>query len=1141
MRLSLAVGWLVICTSIGCASRTVVAAQPVDGGNVQLARYPSISPDGKTIVFSWHGDLWKVPSAGGTALRLTSHPADDLVSAWSPDGRSIAFLTARTGDLNVHVMSVDGTNVRPLTATDRPITLNGWMTAADGSHRVVLSVRNEMDVYPGFRPATVSVEGGEIELIHDAFGLEPSVSPDGQRVLFTRGMSGWWRRGYTGPDSRELWLFDRNAQTFTQLTRWSGNDGMGKWLDDRRYVFLSTRPNHVANLFLRTLGDDDANAVALTDFAESDVEWFDVARDGKSIVFSRWGRLYTLDVNKPRQPVALTITAADEDVERIVKDVARSVTEASLSPDGKTLAVIAYGQVFVRSTEPKSPTRRVSTGVARCSDLAWSADGARLFFVSRESGIEEIVAATVRLTREEARRELEATPSATTRPATLPATMPDPSVTTEPTTTAAVAPATTTAATRPSKPDPARWADAVAFDMETISRSELGDQDPVPSPDGTRLAFRRGNGSLVVMDLSSRQTRTLLDAWSTQLEFTWSPDSRWIAYVTEDQNFNSDIWIVPSDGSKPAVNITRHPDNDYNPQFNADGRILAFLSQRKDNEPDVYMVWLDESMETLSPADLDAYFKDVASSARTRKPPTTGPSSRPATRGVGGEESAGKSKRPALENPDLDDAWLRVRRVTSFHGNEGSLLLSPAGDRFYFLATLGTQRGLHTATLDTLEPKRLGTSSTIRPQQLSLSGDQLVFVDQSRAGIMKLPAGESEFLDLADRLVLDAQSFSRARFVEAARIMATQFYHPTMKDMDWAGLTGKYQALADAARTAGEFEYVVTRLFGELNASHTGIDLPDAPSPNRQPPGKLGVVARRVADGFEVTRVLDGAPAGKGWSKLLPGDVITAIDFARPDPSATLDSLLLGKAGRETVVTVRRGGPDGHARDYHLLLTPISSAQLTPIIYDDWRLRNARLVEEWSNGQLGYIHVRGMDQNSLDVFERDLFAAASGKKGLIIDVRNNGGGWTTDRLLASIMAPRHAYTVPRGLHPSIRDGYPQDRLFIQRYDLPINLLCNEKSFSNAEIIAHAFKTLKRGTLVGQQTAGGVISTGSATLVDGTTVRVPFRGWYLPDGIDMENNGAVPDLLVPQTPEDESRGEDAQLRAAVEDLLKRLSK
>ena len=207
--------------------------------------------------------------------------------------------------------------------------------------------------------------------------------------------------------------------------------------------------------------------------------------------------------------------------------------------------------------------------------------------------------------------------------------------------------------------------------------------------------------------------------------------------------------------------------------------------------------------------------------------------------------------------------------------------------------------------------------------------------------------------------------------------------------------------------------------------------------------------------------------------------------------------------------------------------------------YRAWRRHTAELVGEWSGGRLGYIHIQGMSQPSLDVFERDLFAACDGKDGLIIDVRNNGGGWTTDRLMSSIMAQPHAYTIPRGADPKDVGHYPQDRLFIQRYTLPINMLCNEKSFSNAEICSHAFKTYKRGTLVGQSTWGGVISTGGFGLIDGTFVRLPFRGWFLNDGTDMENAGAVPDIIIEQTPEAESRNDDEQLRAAVDDLLKRL--
>jgi tricorn protease len=306
--------------------------------------------------------------------------------------------------------------------------------------------------------------------------------------------------------------------------------------------------------------------------------------------------------------------------------------------------------------------------------------------------------------------------------------------------------------------------------------------------------------------------------------------------------------------------------------------------------------------------------------------------------------------------------------------------------------------------------------------------------------------------------------------------------------------------------------------------------------------GRLGARTAWAEGGFRVEEILRDSPATKGQTPLAVGDVIVAVNGTEARQGGSVEELFRGTVGKETVVRVMRAPAAGQARmELDLILVPGASSDIRQLSYDDTLRRARETVDRLSGGRLGYIHIAAMDQASLDVYERDLYAQAHGKDGLIIDVRNNGGGSTADRLLASIMVTPHAYTVPRGADPSKKWHYPVDRLFIQRYSLPINMLCNEKSFSNAEITSHAFKTLKRGTLVGTQTYGGVISTGSDSLVDGTTVRTPFRGWYLPDGTDMEMNGAMPDIVVPQTPEDESSGKDTQLETAVADLMARLGK
>ena len=315
-----------------------------------------------------------------------------------------------------------------------------------------------------------------------------------------------------------------------------------------------------------------------------------------------------------------------------------------------------------------------------------------------------------------------------------------------------------------------------------------------------------------------------------------------------------------------------------------------------------------------------------------------------------------------------------------------------------------------------------------------------------------------------------------------------------------------------------------------------------------------------VPGGYEVTHVAPESPASLRQSRINVGDVILGVDGKRlaPDagslPNLDLSAALLGRAGRETLVELRRApasppaqptaadsGETGVATGPHVLIVPLNGAAWTNLRYMEEVLERRAEVEKLSGGKLGYLHIRGMGEAEVRDFERDLYAAASGKKGLIIDVRDNGGGWTADILLSSLTAPAHAYTIPRGADPLTvpHDAYPRDRRLIYGWTRPLNVLINEHSFSNAEIFAHAIQTTKRGRLIGTATFGGVISTGAFTLIDGTTVRMPFRGWFLPDGTDMEEHGAKPEVDVAQTPADEAAGKDAQLEAAVQDLLKQV--
>lgn len=502
-----------------------------------------------------------------------------------------------------------------------------------------------------------------------------------------------------------------------------------------------------------------------------------------------------------------------------------------------------------------------------------------------------------------------------------------------------------------------------------------------------------------------------------------------------------------------------------------------------------------------------------------------------------------------------------MRKLGALPPNIGTMTATPGGERVVFTASIDGSTQLLSVDYAGRERKTVfgGPASGI---SVSLTGERVLFTsggaaprgeaseERPRFGggepYLGRPAGgETERLPIDAPLVIDVAAQQRQKFLEAARVMGARFYHPTLKGLDWPALTQRYLSIAAQTRTDSEFNRVFNNLLGELEGSHMGMSGGRSTAGDGQPLGYLGVDVRPVAGGYEVTRVIATGPADRKTSKLNVGDVILSINSrplaAAPDqvPAADFMAAMQGTVGQETLIEIRPA-PGNGGRSRHMLITPVSSGADTQLRYRDEVLRNAAAVEALSGGKLGYLHIRAMDMGSVRDFERDLFAAADGKLGLIIDVRDNGGGSTNDILLASLTAPRHAYTASRGvdLKAVPKDAYPRDRRLIYGYARPITVLCNQHSYSNAEIFSHAIKTIGRGTLVGMPTFGAVISTGSHSLIDGTTMRMPFRGWYLPDGTDMENHGAEPHVKVPQTPEDEAAGKDRQLEAAVKELLGR---
>ncbi|RME05139.1 MAG: hypothetical protein D6805_00575 [Planctomycetota bacterium] len=280
-----------------------------------------------------------------------------------------------------------------------------------------------------------------------------------------------------------------------------------------------------------------------------------------------------------------------------------------------------------------------------------------------------------------------------------------------------------------------------------------------------------------------------------------------------------------------------------------------------------------------------------------------------------------------------------------------------------------------------------------------------------------------------------------------------------------------------------------------------------------------------------ISDVLPQTPASQHKTPLQKGDLLLDINNQPVNASHNLYQPLEGTVGQKILLTIQRKN-----QTLELLLTPTSLPQIEKTLYREWVKNNRKLVEKQTQNQVGYIHLPAMGWRNAEEFEQQLYTIGKDKKALILDVRYNTGGWVADYLLAMLMVKRHAYTIGRGG----QKGYPQGRLPLYAWTKPVVLLCNEYSFSNAEIFTHAFQTLKRGPVVGQPTFGGVISTSNIQLLDGSYFRVPSRGWYvITNNKNMENSPAIPDFPIQNPPGQELQGRDNQLLYAIQKALEQI--
>ena len=1105
----------------------VAAKEPI-----RLPNNPALSPDGKMLAFDWNGDIWSVPVEGGTAKPLTANPAKDGTPKWSPDGTEIAFISEREGTPQLFVMPSNGGLPRQMTFHTAGYTLYEW--TADGKGWLVGTQRDHgwgrrnNDRLQVVRRWDDSAKRPADDLVFDDYGQNGTLSGDGQAVLLTREGPEWWRKGYTGSQSSQVWNYDRGAKSFSKLNTGEWDARWPMWGRGSKAYYASGQGG-CFNIWEYDSGSKQGRQI--TKFKEDSTVFPCISRDGSTIVFRHLFDFYRIKPGVDETPVKIDLFRDDDrPTERLDRRSLTLATAAAFTSEGLDVAFIAGGDVWVMDTELREPKRVTKTPEEERSPV-FSPDGQALYYVSDAGGQPEIWKAT-RVGK---------------------------------------------------KP----WFLTDAFTLERITNDGEDKSALSFSPDGSKMAYVRGRGDLYVADADGKNAKRIIESWNAP-QYDWSPDGKWLVYALSDTDFNRDIRVAPLDGSRPPFNLSRHPYNESNPVWSPDGKLIAFVGERDSKDTtDIHYVWLRAQDDEKSSRDrslekaLEKYQKGKTPAAGKKDPmnpvmfgdnaeidPEPGPMPR-LTDGKPMSPVAAK-KEPVAVTIDFDGIHDRIRRVTIPNSNESNLFWSPDSKKLAFTATVDGQLATYTIEVpENLKPAQL--SATTGSGAKWLKNGTVVWLSGGRpagftAGVAAAPAtarptggpkGASAAVAAGAAPTAGAYTFvayqdtdiakkHQAAFDQCWRAMRDHWYDDRLGNRDWAAVRAKYRGLAETP-DAETLATLVQMMLGELNGSHLGFFAGTTTLPARRPgsppaeptadrewrpvTAHLGVrfAADHVGQGLKVRDVLPDGPADQKKSKLNPGDIIRTIDGTPVDSTMDLTLVLNGPPGRE----VRLAVTDAAGKGREVSLVPIAYTLARQLLYKGWLRDNRMAVEKRSKGQLGYLHISAMDMSSFRKFEEELYNAGAGKDGLVIDVRENGGGSTADLLLTALTQPQHAIAVPRGGGP----GYPQDRTVFATWTKPIVVLCNQNSFSNAEIFSHAIKTLKRGHVVGAPTAGGVVSTGGTAIMDVGFLRMPFRGWYLVDsGEDMELHGAIPDFVVWPQPGDAAAGKDVQIEKGVQVLL-----
>ncbi|MBV6521692.1 MAG: Tricorn protease [Gemmatimonadaceae bacterium] len=1038
---------------------------------------PGISPDGSEIALVSAGDIWAVSSRGGEARLLIAHPASDERPLYSPDGTRIAFMSNRAGSMDIWLLTLASGQLRRLTFDDGTESLDGW--SGDGSFLYYSTSAHDIagmnDVY------RVSAKGGTpMPVAADRYASEFMSAPsaDGQSIaIVARGMalSQWWRKGHSHLDESEVWLVrpgTSGAPSYEKLLPRGAKQQWPMWNRSGSapaLTFVSDRSG-AQNLWTKPLQGD---AQQLTRFTSGRVMWPTMANTGQ-IAFERDFGIWLYDpVARTAHEVPITLRGAAtvDQIEHLSLNT--NFADLAVAPDGKKLAFTAHGEVFAVSATDGGDATRITRTPAAESQVTWSGDSKRIAYSSNRAGAWQV------------------------------------------------------------------YVYEFATGVETqVSEGVRNSSAPRFSPDGKALAFIRDGSELCVASLDPQVVRVVATGifgrppMMPERAIAWSPDSRWIAYLSGGTKLFMNAYVVPAAGG--------------------DARQVSWLSNTRANtvswSGDGTFLLLDTGMRTepglLARIDLlphtpkfredqfVALFRDDTPGRTT--PPTPAPA-------IPTDSSTSTARPSGSGNVRIEFDGIRRRlSIVPAGVDVETQTLSPDGKTAIVRASVGNQQHLFSYSLDELaaEPpatRQLTTTAGNKTLiQFAGDGKTIWFLEGGRVTSVNLDSRQARTVAVRAELDVDFGREKWEVFHQAWEYLNDNFYDPDFHGIDWKATRAAYAPYVAGSRTPDEMRRVLSLMIGEMNASHMGIGSP--PAGIAPSTGRLGIEFDPAAyDARGQLRVASLVPLGPAAvaGGIRAGDLVLAIDGVPVTRDVSLDSLLAYKIGRKVVVTVAGDANGRDRRDVNV--RAVASGAEKGLLYRAWVDERRALVASLSKGRLGYAHMLDMGGGAIAQLNLDLDADDHENDAIVLDIRNNNGGFVNGYALDILSRKPYVDMVRRGV-PSV-PGRPV--LGQRALEAPTILVTNQATLSDGENFTEGYRTMGLGKVVGEPTAGWDVYTGSGTMVDGTTVRLPFMRNAQLDQAALELIPRKVDIPIDRPMGESYSGRDTQLETAVSELLKQI--